>query len=140
MRFYTTGYGERTLPEFLELLRAHGVKTLVDTRSVAVSRRREFMEDCLSAELEGAGIRYVHLPGLGCDARLRREARRKGDHSFLFRCYDLALMRNLPGLVPVIEKLEFPVVFMCAERSYKVCHRSRLTDALERYGWEGCEI
>lgn len=140
MRFYTAGYGFRTLSEFLELLREHGVKTLVDTRSVAVSRRKEFSRDRLSATLKKAGISYLHLPELGCDARLRHEARKTGDYSTLFRTYDAMLITSLPALVPVLERLESPVVFMCSEHTYATCHRSRLKEALERYGWKGEEM
>jgi uncharacterized protein (DUF488 family) len=71
----TIGYAEATVAGFLEALRTAGVELVVDVRAVASSRRPGFAKTRLAANLEGAGIEYLHLRGLGTPADGRAAAR-----------------------------------------------------------------
>ena len=63
---WTIGHSTRPLEELVDLLRAHGIDTVVDVRTVPRSRRHpHFTKDALALSLPQAAIAYVHLPGLG---------------------------------------------------------------------------
>ena len=59
------GYEGRSLPEFIDSLRAARVTRLVDVRLTPISRKAGFSKGALSAALVQAGIAYEHRPALG---------------------------------------------------------------------------
>jgi uncharacterized protein (DUF488 family) len=60
---FTIGHSTRPLPAFLALLVAHGVRQVVDVRTIPRSRRNpQFERDALRAALRKARIAYRHLP------------------------------------------------------------------------------
>jgi uncharacterized protein (DUF488 family) len=61
----TIGYEGCTIGGVLSELKAAGVSLLIDVRAVATSRKPGFSKRQLAAALDEAGIRYVHLQGLG---------------------------------------------------------------------------
>ena len=63
---FTIGHSTRSQEEFIGLLNAHSVTTLVDVRTVPRSRRNpQFNTDELAVALPRSGIAYVHLAALG---------------------------------------------------------------------------
>jgi hypothetical protein len=63
---FTIGHSTHAIDEFVSLLRAHGVSWVVDVRTVPRSRHNpQFNQDSLPDSLKKAGLRYVHMPGLG---------------------------------------------------------------------------
>ena len=65
MKVFTIGYEGATQADVIARLKAAGVRTLVDVRAVAASRRAGFSKTILGESLKAAGIDYVHLRGLG---------------------------------------------------------------------------
>ena len=58
---YTIGHSNRTIEQFLALLKAHAIEQAVDVRTVPESRHNpQFGQDMLSAALKEAGIKYTH--------------------------------------------------------------------------------
>ena len=58
----TIGHSTRTWKDFLAILRAHGIKRVIDVRSIPRSRHNpQFSRETLSAKLRSAKIGYVHL-------------------------------------------------------------------------------
>lgn len=71
----TVGHSTRTLKEFVVLLLAHGVKQLIDVRTIPRSRHNpQFNRDRLPRPLQKAGIRYRHMAGLGGLRHARRDS------------------------------------------------------------------
>ena len=64
-RFFTIGYEHTTQAGLIAALVANKIKTLVDTRDIANSRRAGFSKKLLAASLDAAGITYIHLRALG---------------------------------------------------------------------------
>lgn len=63
--FFTIGHSNRTLVEFLELLRESRVELVVDVRRLPGSARYpQFDEDALAASLDEAGIGFRRAAGL----------------------------------------------------------------------------
>ena len=91
----TIGYEGTTSAEVLALLRASGVKLLIDVRAVASSRKPGFSKTRLAAGLQEAGIGYLHLQGLGTPKEGRQAVRSGQPRKMVFGPWMLAAMRLL---------------------------------------------
>ena len=84
----TVGHSNRSIEDFIDLLRQNGITCLLDIRTVPKSRHNpQFGQDRLPASLAGAGIEYRYLPGLGGLRRPRKESPNAGWHNLSFRGY-----------------------------------------------------
>jgi uncharacterized protein (DUF488 family) len=141
---FTIGHSIHPIDEFLSLLQAHGVRVLVDVRAIPRSRRNpQFNRETLPASLERAGIRYVHMPGLGGLRRPRPDSENVGWRNAAFRGF--ADYMQTPEFVEHLETLlaigeEAPTVIMCAEAVPWRCHRSLIADACAVRGVEVAHI
>ncbi len=135
---FTAGHSTRPIEDLLALLAERGVQTLVDVRRFPGSRRHpQYSRDALAASLAGAGIQYVHEPGLGG----RRAARPDSPHTAwrveAFRGY--ADYMETPEFQAALERLirrasEETVAILCAEAVPWRCHRRLISDALVARG------
>ena len=73
---FTIGYEQAKPAAVMAELKRAKVKTLVDTRAVAASRRPGFSKRQLAASLDEQGIAYIHLQKLGTPAAGREAAHR----------------------------------------------------------------
>jgi uncharacterized protein (DUF488 family) len=63
---YTIGHSTLSFAEFLETLQSHSIQTLVDIRSIPMSRRLpHFNRDTLEQTLPQNGISYLWMKELG---------------------------------------------------------------------------
>src|SRR5688500_18274929 len=76
----TIGCQAATVPGLLRALTEAKVELLIDVRAVASSRRAGFAKTALAANLETAGIDYMHIRSLGTPAD-GRAAARSGKHA-----------------------------------------------------------
>ena len=138
IRVWTVGHSTRTLDGFLGLLRAHGVRTVADVRTIPKSRRHpHFAGEALAAALAGEGIGYVHLPELGGRRHPRPDSPNGGWRNEGFRGYadhmaTEGFERGVERLLALAETGS--VAAMCAEAVPWRCHRSLLADALVARG------
>lgn len=143
LRIYTIGHSTRPVAEFLEMLAAHGVRRLVDVRTVPRSGHNpQYGKEALAAAVEAQGIRYQHLPGLGGLRRPRPDSVNAGWRNTSFRGYadymqTPAFASSLDVLITVAQE---PTAIMCAEAVPWRCHRSLIADALIVRGIEAVEI
>ena len=77
MQLATIGYEAQTQDAVIAKLVAAEVKTVIDVRAIAASRRAGFSKGVLASSLKAAGIGYVHLRALGTP-KAGRDAARKG--------------------------------------------------------------
>ena len=129
----TIGYEGATVPGFLDALREGGVELLVDVRAVASSRRPGFAKTRLSANVEEAGIGYLHLRALGTPAE-GRAAARSGRHAEMRRIFleHLATepaQQELAALADIIRGGR-RVCILCFEADPAHCHRTLVAQAL----------
>lgn len=130
----TIGHSTRTWEAFLELLRAHRVKRVIDVRSIPASRHNpQFNRALLSKRLRAAKIGYVHLRKLGGLRHPRRDSPNMGWRNASFRGFadymqtsefDAGLQRLM------IMARQKRSTLMCAEAVPWRCHRSLIADAL----------
>ncbi len=93
----TIGHSIRTLEEFICLLQAHGVKRVVDVRTVPRSLHNpQFNKTSLPESLKKAGLGYVHMPGLGGLRHATRDSINMGWRNASFRGY--ADYMQTPGI------------------------------------------
>ncbi len=82
----TIGHSNRPLKIFLQLLQEHGVKRVIDARTIPRSLHNpQFNRDKLSKRLRASKIQYRYLPGLGGLRRARRDSPNAGWRSPSFR-------------------------------------------------------
>jgi uncharacterized protein (DUF488 family) len=135
---WTIGHSTRTFDELFDALRAHGVTMVADVRKLPRSRRHpQFSIDVLPATLSAAGLRYVHLPGLGGLRRGRADSINRAWRNPSFRAYAdymqiEAFAHELDALLALAARER--VAIMCAEALWWRCHRSLIADAVVARG------
>ena len=131
---YTVGHSTRPIEEFLTLLHAFGIELLVDIRTIAKSRRNpQYGQEALEASLQGGGIAYRRLEGLGGLRPARKDSVNQAWRNRSFRGYadhmqTAAFAESLSELIRLAR--ERRTAIMCAEAVPWRCHRSLVGDAL----------
>ena len=73
LTIFTIGHSTHSIEEFVEMLKAHDIKLIVDVRTIPKSRHNpQYNSVTLAAALQKRAIGYKHLPGLGGFAMRRR--------------------------------------------------------------------
>jgi uncharacterized protein (DUF488 family) len=131
---FTIGHSTRPLSELVQLLRAHGVRRVIDIRAIPRSRHNpQYNRETLGPALRSHGIGYAHLKALGGLRRTKSDSKNVGWHNASFRGFadymqtaefEVALARAIK-----LSKVK-PSVLMCAEAVPWRCHRSLVADAL----------
>jgi uncharacterized protein (DUF488 family) len=142
---YTIGHSTRSFDEFLETLQAHSIQTLVDIRSIPMSRRLpHFNRDSLERTLPENGTRYLWMSELGGRRKkILDDSPNIALHSPSFRNYaDHMLTEEFRSAIAKLIKLaeESKTAYMCAERVYFRCHRMLVSDWLVARGHEVLHI
>jgi uncharacterized protein (DUF488 family) len=141
---YTIGHSTRSAEELVELLRAHGVRRLVDVRTVPKSRHNpQFSRDVLGPYLRNRRIAYRHAAALGGLRKPRKDSPNAGWRNASFRGY--ADYMQTPAFQDALAHLmawaeERPTAVMCAEAVPWRCHRSLIADALIVRGYDVRDI
>jgi uncharacterized protein (DUF488 family) len=134
LAIFGIGHSTRSGADLVEMLTAHGIRTLADVRTVPRSRTNpQFNAEVLPATLAEAGIRYAHLARLGGLRKPRADSVNDGWRNASFRGYADYMLSD--EFVRGLEELralarEGPVAIMCAEALRWRCHRSLVADAL----------
>ena len=140
----TIGHSTRAWKDFLDLLRAHGVKRVLDIRSIPRSRHNpQFNRETLSTKLRAARIGYVHLRKLGGLRHTRRDSPNTGWRNASFRGFADYMQTSefeagLDRLMKLAEQKRSAI--MCAEAVPWRCHRSLIADALTVRGIQVYDI
>ncbi len=94
-------------------------------RSYPASRRYpHFSREALSDALAAHGIKYIWMPRLG--------GKREGGYEAYMKSAEFV------DALAALEELasRSAAAFMCSELKWRDCHRSFISDALYRKGWE----
>ncbi|HTK80619.1 MAG TPA: DUF488 domain-containing protein [Rhizomicrobium sp.] len=132
---YSIGHSNKSLADFLSLLRINGIRALTDIRQFTRSRANpQFNAETFPLALGENGIAYEHIKKLG-----GRRSSRLGDspnalwENEAFRSYaDYALGDEFErGLAELLRFAQHgPAAMMCAEAVWWRCHRRIVTDYL----------
>ena len=144
MTLYTVGHSTRTEDEFIDLLRAHGIRRLVDVRRYPGSRRHpHFSRESLARSLPAHGIRYEHAVALGGRRTPAPDSVNAAWRSASFRAYAdyMATPAFQDALAAVLaDAAATRTAIMCAEAVPWRCHRQLIADALVIHGHEVLNI
>jgi uncharacterized protein (DUF488 family) len=133
MKIYTIGYGGRTSVQLLELVRAGGIRTVVDVRlrpdkaSMGVFAMAKDPQKGIQGLLAKADIQYVSFVEMG-NVFYGRPDWVQRYRQLIDRAGDMLLAR--------LSEVTGPACLMCAEKHAAECHRSILTDYLKKQGHE----
>jgi uncharacterized protein (DUF488 family) len=130
----TIGHSNRSIEEFVELLKRSHIACVLDIRTVPKSRHNpQFGQDQLPGSLAAAGIEYRYLAGLGGLRRPRPDSPNAGWRNTSFRGYADYMQteefaRNVDSVIELAQDRR--CALMCAEAVPWRCHRSLVADAL----------
>jgi MFS family permease len=127
---YTVGHSNRSLEEFIALLRDHKIQVVADVRRFPYSRLNpQFNRESLEKALKAIGIEYVWL----------------GNELGGYRTGGYEEYTKDPQFQEGLEKLEFTAfhkrtAIMCAEKLWFRCHRRFIANELVQRGWKVLHI
>jgi len=131
---FTIGHSTRPIEQFIEILKAHGVKRVIDVRTIPRSRHNpQFNRDSLAESLRGSGIGYTHIKKLGGLRHPAKDSTNLGWRNSGFRGFaDYMQTPEFEAALARATKLAKtkPCALMCAEAVPWRCHRSLIADAL----------
>jgi len=134
---YTIGHSTRTIPEFVELLRAGPVQLVIDVRTVPRSRTNpQYNSDALPDALAYYQVGYERIAELG---GLRGRARdvppevngfwqNQSFHNYADYALSDAFSGGLEQLIARADQR--PTAIMCSEAVWWRCHRRIIADYL----------
>ncbi len=141
---WTVGHSTRSLDDFIALLQAHGIRRLVDVRTIPRSRHNpQFNKDQLPESVKQARIQYVPMPARGGLRHACRDSVNGAWRNASFRGY-ADYMQTAEFEVALKELIRLArsrrTAIMCAEAVPWRCHRSLIADAVLVRGLEVEEI
>jgi uncharacterized protein (DUF488 family) len=128
----TIGHSTHPIEDFVKILEAHGVKKVVDVRTIPRSRHNpQFNKEFLPAALGKIG--YVHIKGLGGLRHPRKDSPNTGWKNSSFRGFADYMQteeftKSIDRLIEIARQTQ--IAIMCAEAVPWRCHRSLIADAL----------
>jgi len=136
VQVYTIGHSNVPSADVVELLRTHGIRTLVDVRSVPYGQYTpQFSREAFAEELRRADIEYrfagEHLGGRPKDPTCYKDGRVPDGHADYLQLVDYEEVARRPWFRKGLEHLarlagEQPTAIMCSEEDPSRCHRHRL--------------
>jgi len=158
VKIWTIGHSTRVIDNFIAALEAHGIKALVDVRSLPGSRRYpQFNKETLAGALSERGIRYEHFPELGGRRKAKPDSKNTAWRNASFRGYadhmetdefrrgiarlvDLANEAGPTARPASSTRSVAGVAIMCAEAVWWRCHRALISDFFKARGIEVIHI
>jgi uncharacterized protein (DUF488 family) len=142
---FTIGHSNRSLADFLELLRENNIERVADVRRVPGSRLHpHFNREALGASLNEVGIGYTHFPALGGRRTSRDEASPNSAWRVAaFAAYaDYMLTDEFAAAFGELRALAETslTAIMCAEALPWRCHRRLIADQFLAEGWQVHDI
>jgi uncharacterized protein (DUF488 family) len=141
---FTIGHSTMPADHFIAILKAYGIRTLADIRTIPRSRHNpQFNEQTLPESLRREHIDYTHMAALGGLRHPRKDSPNGGWRNASFRGYaDYMQTEPFRDAVEALIRLsrQSRIAIMCAEAVPWRCHRSLVADALSVRGVPVIEI
>jgi uncharacterized protein (DUF488 family) len=124
-KIFTLGTDRRSEEDFIEILLAYNIQSLIDVRSFPTSKIQTFRKGTLENLLRREGIEY-HFLGTELGGF------RKGGYISYIITDDFSSGIDLIENIAIIK----PSVIICAERFPWKCHRKWIARELHKRGWQ----
>jgi len=127
MKLFTIGYSGYEKEAFVRELSAHGVRLVIDVRSLPASRYRpEYDRAAIGKFLAANGVRYRHMPAeFGARQEDARYLNREGYVDFSLFAESEPFRRGVDE-IRVMMRQGTTCALLCAEKDAMNCHRSIL--------------
>ena len=139
-RLLTIGHSTLAADPFMTMLLAHRIELLADVRRFPVSRRHpQFNREALAKMLVSHGIAYLHFPELGGRREPKPDSPNTAWREAGFRGYAdyMETAEFNQGIARLFEAAQAKATaIMCAEKSWRSCHRGLIADHLKASGIE----
>lgn len=122
---FTVGSSNRSLEEFLQLLRTNAIEMVIDVRSFPTSKFPHFKKEALAQSLGQEGLGYIFL---GKDLG----GYRKGGYEAYTQTHDY--LRGMELLERMASR--YRCTIFCAERLPWRCHRRFIGRSMQERGWK----
>ena len=136
----TIGHSTLAADAFVAMLTAHSVGLLADVRRFPASRRHpQFGREALTAMLASHGIAYLHFPELGGRREPKPDSPNTAWREAGFRGYAdyMESAEFSQGISRLLEAAQArATAIMCAEKSWRLCHRGLIADHLKASGFD----
>jgi len=131
---YTIGYEGRRIGDFLATLLALRVRTILDVRDSASSRKLGFSSGMLARLASRIGIAYHHLPDLGVPPDQRDGFHSLGTVRDARQSYCSRIREQAAAALAEAELIchSGGVAIVCYERDPRYCHRYALSGLLSK--------
>ena len=145
MKVWTIGHSTRSIDDFVSLLKANGIRLVVDVRSLPGSKRYpQFNKETLADSLGKVEICYEHFPQLGGRRKPKEDSSNTVWRNESFRGYaDYMETEEFDkGVKRLFDRAADagPTAIMCAEAVWWRCHRALVSDYLKVRGIEVIHI
>lgn len=137
-KFFTIGYGGKKPTDFANLLKASGVKLVVDIRLkphrayMGIFAKAKTPDKGIEKLLASVGIGYVWLPELGNPFLSENDWKEK--YTKLLEAEGTERTEQLRALQ------EQAFCLLCAEKDFQNCHRLQVAEYLRNSGTELVEV
>ena len=120
---YTIGTSNRSIEDFMEILKTYGIKCVIDVRRFPTSKFKHFKRENLANQLESSGYHYDHL----------------GEHLGGYRSGGYENYMKTDPFQKTLDRVEKMAekessVIVCAERLPWRCHRRFIAHELVKRG------
>jgi len=126
---HTIGTSNRTIEEFLDLLKKYNTDCLIDVRRFPTSKFEHFKKENLTEFIEREGIKYVYL------GQILGGYRSGGYEKYM---HTEAFLNGIKQIERHAKNKKSAI--MCCERLPWRCHRRFISMQLESRGWEVVHI
>ncbi len=141
---WTIGHSTHPIENFINIINAYEIKTIVDVRSLPGSRKfPQFNKENLEVTLAENKINYIHLSKLGGRRKVKKDSINTAWEHPSFRGFADYMQTDdfkegIDELITIAENNAAAI--MCAEVLWWRCHRSMISDYLKLIGWKVIHI
>ncbi|MCD6572744.1 MAG: DUF488 domain-containing protein [Thermoplasmata archaeon] len=127
MKVYTIEHSNRSMEDFLKLLKKYNIECIIDVRRFPTSKFEDYKKERLEKTLYEHGIKYFHFAALG--------GFRGGYEKWM-------LSNEWKDAYEKLKKIAMKckLAILCAEKSPFRCHRRYIAKALAKDGWDVVHI
>jgi len=142
MEIYTIGFTQKSARQFFDLLKANGIRRVIDIRLSNSGQLAGFTKSADLAYFLGeiCDAEYVHEPQLAPTKELLSNYRNDRcswtDYEHIFNAL-LAERSIATALSPTL--FDIPAVMLCSEPTAEQCHRRLVAEYLQRH-WDDVTI
>lgn len=131
----SVGYQGRSQSDILHIIQEYGLEQVLDVRENARSIKPGFSSAELQRAFHRIGVKYVHLPQLGCTQESRHALWSGTRPEAFLNKYRHLLSQRPEAVIDLLDRVRSgKTLLLCLERDPTRCHRAVLEEQLRTKG------